>query len=161
MGIDAEVGRLRREEAVARAHRAAEAFAVIGLPYYATYFRWREAEAMLDAGNRPSAVELLKRARATATTHGFAGLDTRSWRWPAPISSARPGAHDDRRRRSALGTRARGVALVAIGKSNPDIAETLFISRRTAAAHVSNILRKLDVTSRVEAVSEAHRRAIV
>jgi DNA-binding NarL/FixJ family response regulator len=51
--------------------------------------------------------------------------------------------------------------LVASGKSNPDIAETLFISRRTAAAHVSNILRKLDATSRVEAVSEAHRRAIV
>src|SRR5207247_5166146 len=75
MGIDAEVGRLRREEVVARAHRAGEAFATIGLPYDATYFRWREAEAMLDAGDRVSA-ELLKRARAAAPTHGFAGLDT-------------------------------------------------------------------------------------
>ncbi len=51
--------------------------------------------------------------------------------------------------------------LVVTGKSNPDIAEALFISRRTAAAHVSSILRKLHATSRVEAVSEAHRRAIV
>ncbi len=68
VGIDAEVGRLRREEVVARAHRAAEAFAMIGLPYYATYFRWREAEAMLDAGDRPLAAELLKRARAAASS---------------------------------------------------------------------------------------------
>ena len=143
MGIDAEVGRLRREEVVARAHRAAEAFATIGLPYYATYFRWREAEAMLDAGDRPSAVELLKRARAAATTHGFAGLDT------AIVALAR--AHQLRlgpARTTIDGDEALSVRelevlrLVAIGKSNPDIAETLFISRRTAAAHVSNILRK-------------------
>jgi len=162
MGIDAEVGRLRREEVVARAHRAAEAFAMIGLPYYATYFRWREAEAMLDAGDRPLAAELLKRARAAATTHGFAGLDT------AIVALAR--AHQLRlgpARTTIDGDEALSVRelevlrLVVIGKSNPDIAEALFISRRTAAAHVSNILRKLDATSRVEAVSEAHRRAIV
>jgi DNA-binding CsgD family transcriptional regulator len=162
MGIDAEVGRLRREDVVARAHRAAEAFAMIGLPYYATYFRWREAEAMLDAGDRPLAADLLKRARAAATTHGFAGLDT------AIVALAR--AHQLRlgpARTTIDGDEALSVRelevlrLVVIGKSNPDIAETLFISRRTAAAHVSNILRKLDATSRVEAVSEAHRRAIV
>ena len=162
MGIDAEVGRLQRVEVVARAHRAAEAFATIGLPYYATYFRWREAEAMLDAGDRPSAAELLKRARAAATTHGFAGLDI------AIVALAR--AHQLRlgpARTTIDGDAALSVRelevlrLVVIGKSNPDIAETLFISRRTAAAHVSNILRKLDATSRVEAVSEAHRRAIV
>jgi DNA-binding CsgD family transcriptional regulator len=162
MGIAAEVGRLRREEVVARAHRAAEAFATIGMPYYATYFRWREAEAMLDAGDRPSAAELLKSARAAATTHGFAGLDT------AIVALAR--AHQLRlgpARTTIDGDEALSVRelevlrLVVIGKSNPDIAEALFISRRTAAAHVSNILRKLDATSRVEAVSEAHRRAIV
>jgi DNA-binding CsgD family transcriptional regulator len=161
-GIDAEVGRLRREEVVARTHRAAEAFAMIGLPYYATYFRWREAEAMLDAGDRPRATELLKRARAAATAHGFGGLDA------AIVALAR--AHQLRlgpARTTIDGDEALSVRelevlrLVAIGKSNPDIAETLFISRRTAAAHVSNILRKLDATSRVEAVSEAHRRAIV
>jgi DNA-binding CsgD family transcriptional regulator len=162
MGIDAEVGRLRRDEVVARARRAAEAFALIGLPYCATYFRWREAEAMLDTGDRPLAAELLKRARAAATTHGFAGLDA------AIVALAR--AHQLRlgpARRTIDGDEALSVRelevlrLVVSGKSNPDIAETLFISRRTAAAHVSNILRKLDATSRVEAVSEAHRRAIV
>jgi DNA-binding CsgD family transcriptional regulator len=162
MGIDAEVGRLRREEVVARAHRAAEAFAMIGMPYDATYFRWREAEALLDAGDRPSAAELLKRARAAATTYGFGGLDA------AIVALAR--AHQLRlgpARTTIDGDEALSVRelevlrLVVVGKSNPEIAETLFISRRTAAAHVSSILRKLDATSRVEAVSEAHRRAIV
>ena len=117
---------------------------------------------MLDAGDRPLAAELLKRARAAATTHGFAGLDT------AIVALAR--AHQLRlgpARTTIDGDEALSVRelevlrLVASGKSNPDIAEALFISRRTAAAHVSNILRKLDATSRVEAVSEAHRRAIV
>ena len=162
LGIDAEVGRLRRDEGVTRAHRAAEAFAMIGLPYYATYFRWREAEAMLDAGDRHFAAEVLKRARAAATTHGFVGLDTAivalARTHQLRLGPARTTIDGD----EALSVRELEVLrLVAVGKSNPDIAESLFISRRTAAAHVSNILRKLDATSRVEAVSEAHRRAIV
>lgn len=47
--------------------------------------------------------------------------------------------------------------LVAEGRTNPEIAEALFISRRTAATHVSNIFRKLDAGSRAEAVDLAHR----
>ena len=51
--------------------------------------------------------------------------------------------------------------LLVDGRSNPEIAEDLFVTRRTAAAHVSNILKKLDAASRVEAVSEALRRGYV
>ena len=163
MGIDAEVARLRREDGRRPCAPAAEAFATIGFPYYATYFRWREAEAMLDAGDRPSA----RRAPEASPGRGddstaSSGLDT------AIMALAR--AHQLRlgpARTTIDGDEALSVRelevlrLVAIGKSNLDIAETLFISRRTATAHVSNILRKLDATSRVEAVSEAHRRAIV
>jgi DNA-binding CsgD family transcriptional regulator len=47
--------------------------------------------------------------------------------------------------------------LVAEGRSNPEIAATLFISRETARTHVSNIFRKLDVSTRAEAVDLAHR----
>ncbi len=47
--------------------------------------------------------------------------------------------------------------LVGQGYTNARIAETLFISRKTAGAHVSNILRKLEVGRRAEAAAVAAR----
>jgi DNA-binding NarL/FixJ family response regulator len=49
------------------------------------------------------------------------------------------------------------LALLADGRSNPQIAQALFISPRTAGIHVSNILAKLGVASRGEAAAVAHR----
>ncbi len=51
--------------------------------------------------------------------------------------------------------------LVAAGRSNHQIAEILFISDKTASVHVSNILRKLQVSSRGEAAAVAFRRGLV
>ena len=47
--------------------------------------------------------------------------------------------------------------LVAGGWTNQQIADALFITRKTASVHVSNILGKLGVESRVEAAAMAHR----
>lgn len=51
--------------------------------------------------------------------------------------------------------------LVAVGRSNREIASALFISPKTASVHVSNILSKLDAPTRNVAASMAHRQKIV
>ena len=47
------------------------------------------------------------------------------------------------------------------GRTNPEIAELLSISRSTVKTHVSNILGKLNVTSRIEAVKLALEKKII
>jgi DNA-binding CsgD family transcriptional regulator len=49
------------------------------------------------------------------------------------------------------------LALVGQGRANREIAAALYISERTARTHVSNILRKLQLTSRTQAAILANR----
>jgi DNA-binding CsgD family transcriptional regulator len=51
-------------------------------------------------------------------------------------------------------------ALLAEGVSNAELAQRLFISRKTAAVHVSNILAKLGMGSRTEVAAWAIREGI-
>jgi DNA-binding NarL/FixJ family response regulator len=53
------------------------------------------------------------------------------------------------------------VRLVAAGRSNGQIAERLFITRKTAGVHVTHILNKLGVSNRVEAAMAAARLGLV
>jgi DNA-binding NarL/FixJ family response regulator len=49
------------------------------------------------------------------------------------------------------------LALVAAGRTNGQIAKELFISPKTASVHVTHILDKLGVSSRIEAAMIAAR----
>jgi DNA-binding NarL/FixJ family response regulator len=77
---------------------------------------------------------------------------------PAPDTAAVP---DELERLGLTAREAEVLRLVADGLSNSQIAEQLFISRKTASVHVSNILAKLGVSTRVEAAALAHRRGLV
>lgn len=55
-------------------------------------------------------------------------------------------------------TESKIAAMVAEGMSNPKIAAQLFLSPRTVATHVSHILTKLQVHSRIDIAREAGRR---
>ncbi len=72
---------------------------------------------------------------------------------PAVAESA-PGGDLTSRERDVL-------ALLVKGLSNPDIAERLSISRATVKVHISNILAKLAVSNRGEAIAVAIQRKLV
>ena len=53
------------------------------------------------------------------------------------------------------------LALLERGRTNGQIAAELFISRKTASVHVSNILAKLGAATRGEAVSLARDAGLI
>jgi len=107
-------------------------------------------------------------ARAALTDAARAYLDLGAV-WDLRRADARLRQHGVRRgprtvrRRPTTGwealtpTEERVAALVAEGRSNPDIAAELLLSRRTVQTHVSNILAKLGLGSRIEIVREVDR----
>lgn len=136
-----------------------------------------EAETWLQVGrDRTRAVAALTTARAIAESlradpllHAIDELVQRG-RLTLPDHSAnvdRPGAARVTEAVSAAGAgirlspREREVLeLVARGHSNREIADALFISHKTASVHVTHILDKLGVASRVEAALLAERAAM-
>ena len=58
----------------------------------------------------------------------------------------------------ALTERERQVARLVVDRmTNPEIADALFLSPKTAETHLRNIFRKLDVSSRVEVARAVER----
>lgn len=76
----------------------------------------------------------------------------------ALIQADSPGAISDQEPSETFGLTPRErevLALMVEGLNNPEIAERLVVSRSTAKAHVSNILSKLGVSNRAEAITMA------
>jgi DNA-binding CsgD family transcriptional regulator/tetratricopeptide (TPR) repeat protein len=150
---------------------SALAWEALGYPWQAGYARWRQAEALLATGApRGEAAAALVRARELAGRLGarvlVAEVDALARRARIDLAAtdgqAPDGAPPDPAAAEADGLgltpREREVlALVADGRTNRQIAETLFISDKTASVHVSNILGKLGVANRGEAAAVAHR----
>jgi DNA-binding CsgD family transcriptional regulator len=154
---EAEHARLEGRPAPELWAAAADAFGY-GYRYEEARSRWRLAEALLLDGNRDRAEAEARAAHATAVRLGAAPLraevEALARRGRLDLGAAAPPSE------GAAGLTPRELEvlrLVAAGRSNGQIAETLFISRKTASVHVSNILAKLGVHSRTEAAAAAHR----
>ncbi|MGQ4406359.1 AAA family ATPase [Streptomyces hayashii] len=132
-----------------------------GDPYELARCRLRYAQALLAADRREEATEQARAARETAARLGATPLLERA---DALIRSGRPaaGSSPGRDRPVTLTAREREVLrLLALGRSNRQIGEELFISGKTASVHVSNILAKTGAASRTEAVAIAYREHLI
>uniref|UniRef100_A0AAU2K3I4 Helix-turn-helix transcriptional regulator n=1 Tax=Streptomyces sp. NBC_00049 TaxID=2903617 RepID=A0AAU2K3I4_9ACTN len=106
----------------------------------------------------------------SALTRSVAAYEDLGARWDVARADARLRSLGVRRgsrsarRRAAYGWEALTPAelkvalLVAQGRSNPEIASALFLSRRTVQTHVSHILAKLQVRSRAAVAAQAAAR---
>ena len=123
--------------------------------------RFRFAEALLAADRREEAAAQARAARETAVLLGAAPLLARL---DTLVRRGRLGdpAADGGERPSPLTAREQDVLrLLALGRSNRQIGEELFITGKTASVHVSNILAKLGAASRTEAVAIAYRQGLI
>ena len=164
--VTAELARAVGSDDVATWQAAVQAWQAAAEPYPLAYAWLRLAEAAAAAGDRQTAGRGVRQAHELARQVGAAPIAdeaaalarrTRlSLEEPAGQEAA-PEAEDPLARFGLTEREREILALLSAGRSNPQIAEALFISPKTASVHVSNILAKLGVTSRMEAAAVAHR----
>jgi DNA-binding CsgD family transcriptional regulator/tetratricopeptide (TPR) repeat protein len=163
----AEMARARGRGGAPQWAKAAVAWDELERPYEAAIARWREAEALVGAGERATAATAACAALETATElgskwlsdeirvlaeRGRLGLDGDQASNGGAAAAAEP--QDP----FGLTPRERQVlALVAQGATNRQIGAALFMAEKTASVHVSRILSKLGVSGRTQAAAIAHR----
>src|SRR5262245_20427990 len=157
---------------VARApwDEAVAAWEGVGDPYQLGQALIGAAEAAAADGDRTAAATRVRRAAEIADRLGARRLReqaeylARVARLALAGAVAAPAADpgDQARHQYRLTARELEVLrLVAIGRSNREIAAELFISAKTASVHVSNIMSKLGVANRVEAAALAYRLGLI
>jgi DNA-binding CsgD family transcriptional regulator len=128
----------------------------MGAKPWLAHTQHRYAEMLLargQSGDRAYAETLLTDALAISREVGMRSLEERV---VALLEPAR--AHPTKTRHYPSGLTSREVEvlrLIAAGKSNRDIADTLYISLSTVATHVRNILTKTGTANRTEAAAYA------
>ncbi|WP_377641518.1 AAA family ATPase [Oryzobacter terrae] len=153
----AEHARLTGAPAVEEWRRAVEAFGY-GHVLERARCHWRLAGALVAHGDREGARTHAAAAAAEAERIGALPLQravAATVRRERLSSSASSGD-------GVLTAREREVlALVAEGLTNREVGSRLFISEKTASVHLSNLMAKLNVSSRTEAVTVAQRRGLL
>jgi ATP/maltotriose-dependent transcriptional regulator MalT len=158
---EAESSRLHGASDPARWQAAVEAFGY-GAVYEQAVCRWRLGEALLGAERRDEATVELRAADEVAERLGARPLRdairklARRGRialadGPPPRETLDPFTP---RERSVLG-------LVALGRTNRQVGDELFISEKTVSVHLSRIMAKLGATRRAEAVAIAYDRGLL
>ena len=149
---------------------AAKSWDGLGCPHRAGYASWRQAQAQLDAGQPTAAAAAALRAAAVAAEgHAplLASIRALAERARIPLRAplaASPEARGPAQVPAQYGLTGRELTvlrLLAAGRTNAQIGAELFISPKTAGVHVSNILRKLGVTNRVQAAAMAERAGLL
>jgi DNA-binding CsgD family transcriptional regulator/tetratricopeptide (TPR) repeat protein len=161
----AEASRMEGESDPQRWADAAARFADIPDPFGVAYARYRSAEAILRRdGIKADVGPLLRDAADDAAALGalplYRSIETLARRARVPMDRPEPATPEPEPERRPAGLSGREVEvlrLVADGRSNGEIGEALFISRKTAGVHVTHILDKLGVANRVEAAMAAGR----
>ena len=144
---------------------AAVAWVRLERPPLAAYCQWREGEALLEAGAaRSEAAVPLRSAYAVATRLSAAPLaselEALARRGRVDLRAPRRLQPTDPDLAKAWGLTPREtevLSLIAQGCTNREIARTLVISEKTTGVHVTHILHKLQVPTRLEAAAIAHR----
>jgi DNA-binding CsgD family transcriptional regulator len=144
-----------RDEAVRHLERALEAFARLELPLEASRTRFLLAQTIVS-GERETAIAEARTALASFERFG-AGRDAdaaAAFLRSLGLKAARSGP----RRADGLTKReAEVLGLLAEGLSNREIADRLFLTRKTVENHVARVLSKLDLGGRAEAAAFAVR----
>ena len=158
----AEIGRALGRSDPERWATVSESWERRGRPADVAYCRYRTAESLIgQRGDRTVAASDLRAAHGIATRLGAEPLRGEIGRLARHARITLDGARDQEAATAdPLGLtdrEAEVIRLVAAGRSNQQIADELFITRKTASVHVSNILGKLGVANRVEAAAVAQR----
>jgi DNA-binding CsgD family transcriptional regulator len=168
----AELARARGRSDPALWSAAVDAWESLGRPYPSALAQHREAEALVERGDRDAAAEVVTTALEIAGGLGAGWLEgelrglagrARLRLSDGPLDADDGGADGDGREDGELDPfglteRERQVlALVAQGATNRQIGASLYMAEKTASVHVSRILAKLGVSSRTQAAAVAHR----
>ena len=160
--VAAELGRARGVSSAEEWRTALTAMRTGGWVEQQLYAGFRLGEALLAAGDSAAAKQELAIAHAGATSMGAAPLAEQVEDLAVRARLTLPGVSGPEPDRTVgLTSREREVlGLLADGRTNREIGTALFISQKTASVHVSNILAKLGVANRGQAVAKARRLGI-